>query len=356
MIVSFTSFNTVRGDYLNEISVEKFFKKIEKGITSYSKFRKLNKDYVDLCYKSNVYKIDDTHYKVSFYKKRNYDEYTIDTSEYPEYSAKLEEYAKITEVNEYEKKCYNEIENGSKKGTKKENIAYFNYLKKLVKCLNKYVFKKVLELIQSNIFLLGMLVCVHNGMAVATGAFAFLWINSMVHTSSLFDDPDMITLPWAEHHEIRKRKKNVQKVFGNEKNLETVIEYDNNDDKKKEKMYSNNIVKYMNTIMLAASKLKPDDKKAVLAELRTIYGEYESRCMELSDNKNKGLTLDSGEPSIMMNTIKKLSDLHMEVSDMLKRDENIRELLADGDEFKEQLDNNIKEIEEGKKRTLSRGR
>ena len=157
---------------------------------------------------------------------------------------------------------------------------------------------------------------------------------------------------------------NIRKTIGNNHIVKTeekvIASYD-------EKKYKNDMYNYMNTIMAATDKLNPDDKAQILNELKEIYEEYKLKCKEMYNEEYRAkydelpdndivLKLDAGERPILRETLDKLADLNFKLSEMLKRDNNIKKLFAEDDEFMEQLDGNIKKAEESKKLTLSRGK
>ena len=373
--LKFTPFNTIKGNYFDEISVDKFFKKIEKGINKCSKYRQSKDLSVELCYKANVYKLDNNYYKVSFLNIQEYSDYYIRTDDYPQYNAKLDGYCNITKMNDYESKCYNKLEN-NERGTTDDKAAYFRYLKKIIKCCNLNIFKKALIALRLPFSMLGLLLSINYSMPFSVGIFVFLWIRSCIHFGDAISNGNLYSNEYSysdkldlfegikERHFLKQRMSNIRKTIGNNHIVKTeekvIASYD-------EKKYKNDMYNYMNTIMAATDKLNPDDKAQILNELKEIYEEYKLKCKEMYNEEYRAkydelpdndivLKLDAGERPILRETLDKLADLNFKLSEMLKRDNNIKKLFAEDDEFMEQLDGNIKKAEESKKLTLSRGK
>ena len=327
--ITITPFNTIKGDKFDEMSSDLFFKKIEIGVNRCSKYYK-NKDYgFYLCYDANVYKIGDNNYKISFLNKSKtkYDEYNINTMEYPNYGIQLDEFVKVTNEHEYERECYKKLE-GNKKLDFNEKKGYSNYLSKVRRICNSYILKKLL------IFFGGPTSCVlssiaaSHGILLAVGIFTALTVSLMMKASRSFIDTEDYYIDgkkymgvtgliesFKQRRILNKRINSVQKKIGSINNYHV-----ENSNIHSENTYKNAVINYMNSIMQAANKLNSQDKNELLYELKMILEEYTNECKKINDNEKQGLFFEGNERQITMNTIDKLTTLEMKVADQLKRD------------------------------------
>ena len=148
---------------------------------------------------------------------------------------------------------------------------------------------------------------------------------------------------------IRNLKKKLSKV-NTVANDETAISIN------RDALYRDSIIAYMNSIMKAANKLKPEDRKSKLLELRSILNEYIFRSQELNDDNEKGLTLSGGRRQIITDILDRLTTLEMEVADMLNRDSKNNSLFAENEKFMKELDDSIGKIEKNNEVMTSNGK
>ena len=383
--LTITSYDTIKGKYFNEVSINKFFKKIKSGINHFSKIAKRNEMDMDICYDANVYKLGENSYRVMIirdydYEKYNYDYYHINTSKFPQYAKVLDEYAKITSVNEYEKECYKKLES-NEVGTTEENAMCLRYLKKLKKGTNKTTLLKVLSILSLPVSIGMLALGIHQNMPFVSGVFAFETISSFGRlfkgligdyssaSGVYYSYVDSVFASTKRGSLIGRRIKQVDKKLGDRQGI---YNDSNNISMTKEELYKDAVINYMDNIMNTANKLNPEDRTRVLHELNGILDEYTSKSREINNDDGLGLSLSGGKMQVVKETINKLTTLQMELADLIKRDDKNRVLLTENDKFKEAINSSIREaerakfvesfggsamaVEEGKKRTLTRGR
>ena len=366
-----TSFNTIKGKYFKEITIDKFLKMLEKKINKYSKYCYREDMDMDICYEANVYKLDDNNYRISMLsdyndKKCDYTDYYVNISDFPHYAKVFDKFCEVTNRNEFEKKCYRKIEN-NEIGTTEENALYLEYLKKLRKCTDFHSLKQIFSLFAFPAAFCGLVLSAYYsvpiGVAIFTALNAHAAINltrSHILFDSVFRDEDgqfntykdsMIT-SMKKRKMLKRRIKMVLKKLNNKQD----IYYGNNKILNGEDLYRDAVINYMNSIMNAAKKLNPDDSKMVLSELKTILEDYTDKCKDINDGDGLGLSLGGNKRQIMADTIEKLTALEMNIADMIKRDNKNNALFSENDKLMQEIDSNIKNIEEGKKLTLARGK
>ena len=363
-----TVFDTIKGRYYKETKMINFIKQIDKNINKYSKFGKYDDIDMSICYNACVYETDKNVYIVRLIcnydkEKYTYDEYSIDTNNFPQYSKIFKNYAEITRKNDFEKECYKKIENNNI-GTTEENINYFKYLKKIKKCVNINNLNKILSLLAVPASFLALYATLRFNNPLVAGIFAFEGVRSIAklpsilignyssdagayntYTASLLDS-------FRTNRLLSRKIKSILKKIGKKNEIIN----DNAKEVSKEDIYKDAVINYMNSIMTAANKLNSDDKKEVLYELRGILDEYTTKCQEINNDDGLSLSLNNSKSHIAKEAIDKLTSLQMKLADLIKKNNKNKTLLAENEKFRQAINESIESEEKGKKLTLARGK
>ena len=357
--VTITPFNTIKGTRFNEISIDKFISLIKEGIDKHCEY--IYNDELDVApiYKTNVYKIEDNNYQVSFIKSYGryceYDYYAINTENYQYLEEQLEAFSNITKRHEYERECFEKIEN-NEQATTEENMAYLNYVKDVREYTTSYILKMLLIIFATPVSMFATVFAILFSPSIlldfALGGlamFSFCKFMTCIFEgkySKLFERIKMRRL-------LKKKYLQVERKFAKSsiKKLDNQVSYND-----KNAIYKDHIINYMKSIMSAANKLEDTDRKNILLELKSILDEYTNKCQKLNDIDNRTLTLDGGKKQIIMDTLGKLTTLDMRVADLINRDSKNKVILSDNEKFMKEIDDNLNSINEGKKLTLARER
>ena len=278
-------------------------------------------------------------------------EYGIHTEGHPYLKETLEKCSKITRENELESNNYRKVENNSA-CTMEENMYALNYLNKMKKCTNKDIFI-FFGLLSVPLFV-GLFLYFNNKSIASIFAGVFSSICSLsVGMTSLIGAGTINMKSLGLARTIRRKIRNLKKKLSRVNtvaNDETAISIN------RDALYRDSIIAYMNSIMKAANKLKPEDRKSKLLELRSILNEYIFRSQELNDDNEKGLTLSGGRRQIITDILDRLTTLEMEVADMLNRDSKNNSLFAENEKFMKELDDSIGKIEKNNEVMTSNGK
>ena len=363
-----THFNTIKGVDFGEISINKFIKKIQKGINKFCKYYYDDEYEFSIIYKVNVYKQDENYYQINFLKSNygDYDSYYINTDGYPNLTKQFDKFCDISSEHHFEKGCYNKLENNNQ-GTIKENIGYINYLKKAKNYCTTILIKRILLLLSIPLeaisyikfcdlkfYLLAVTMVVGFGGSIYA-IYKLLVEIYEIETDSSIRIFKIFRLLKAKIKQLERKISKSNILISNNYKDVVITEED---------LYKDNVISYMNSIMNAANKLNKEDRKMTLLELNKILDEYTSKCKNINNGDNKGLTFAGDKRQVMMATIDKLTTLQMNIADIMNHDKQNESLLTDNEKLKIKLQSSLNEIDDeetaiksnGKKRVLIQGK
>ena len=348
-----TPFDTIKNVYESEISIDKFLRVIDKGINKHCEFYGDCDIEQPIKYKVNVYKLANgsSTYAVCLFDNNTrytYDLYRVDAYKHPELAGELEKYAAITDRHEFEKNSYKKIEEGQT-ATTEENIAYVDYAESQRKHCNSFIRRTYANILSLPISILGIIASLvffdgNFGLTVILAMFAAF---SFAYSFFSFVEGN-INHPIARikqslllKRKIKKIRKKLEKSDAHVNEQVKTVKYNNDSNK----LYRDHVINYMKSIMQAAEKLNDNNRKQVLHELGDILDNYTYECQQLSDADNRPLTLEGGRRQVVMSTIDSLTTLEMKVADMI----NNKFTISENAEFREEINNNLATLEEGKK-------
>ena len=339
-----TKFNTINGDNFEEISINEFI-----NMLSSNNYDIVGDDYLDfeIKYETEVYK-DQAGYVIIY----NDNKYHINTDKYPYLTEKFEKFAVITKNRIIEKRNYDSLKS-EKVNNHHEYVDGLSYLEKANYCAKRkhnFILTKFIASIIGFptpiiLFFLVLTTCDISSICLI----CLLLVSILVSTVSLasLENCHKYIENIKKYGKICKltNKKIKQLKRKLSRNNSTNIEIhatsiDTND------MYKDNMLNYMNNIMNATSRLNKEERKQKLLELKAILSEYTNKCQKLNENDDKiELTLEGGKRQIMMDTIKKLTELEMEIADMLNRDIKNKAITTESSKLMKELDSNLKNID-----------
>ena len=312
-----TPFDTIKGDYFDEISIGKFFDKIEKGINKCPKYYAHDGFGFYICYDTNVYKIEDNHYMVSFRnkEKNEYKDYHIYTEEYQKYNVIFDKYAEITDGHEYERECYRKIENNEECSIS-ECRAYLDYLNKIKTCCNFSLLKMILYILAGPASIIGSTLCTHFGVPFGVGIFTVLTIMGFAKMSAIFYDSEMyhigdksytniVGLSVSSRHRrmIKKRIKQMEKKLGKkyQKQKREKINVDYNLAQEtmpvvvNKREYKDPIINDISNMRKQAEVLSNENKKIIFTMLENLMDAYLAEKKKLNMKTTSGLVVSEDE-------------------------------------------------------------
>ena len=356
-----TLFDTIKGDYFDEISIGKFFDKIEKGINKCPKYYAHDGFGFYICYDTNVYKIEDNHYMVSFRnkEKNEYKDYHIYTEEYQKYNVIFDKYAEITDGHEYERECYRKIENNEECSIS-ECRAYLDYLNKIKTCCNSSLLKKILSILAGPAAIIGGTLSANFGVPFGVGIFTALTIIAFVKMTDIFYDAEMyhiggksytntvgLSISTRHRRMINKRIKQMEKKLGKEYqkqkrekiNVDYNIAQETNEIVSEKKEYSDPIINEISKMKKQADVLSNENRAIVFSMMESLVDEYLARVKEINSEKSNGLLFDGDEIYNLRMEIAKneLTNIQQKINYLLKMEEKNKKAVEDANNIKKEM-------------------
>lgn len=359
-ILVVTQFNTIKGQNFGEINIDKFLKKISHNINQYKIYdnKEMN---INIYYKAKVYKVDDNKYEIYFmdnlselFSNACYTMYSINTQGHKYLQEKLDILSNITSKHDFERKSYTKIE-GNNVGTTNENIAYLKYLKRAKKYFASSIYKRVALLLSLPIPFLGSFLSTNVILAVSLTVVAaasfvaniIVPVESNINGRKLFKFIRLNNLLRSKIKQITKKLNNSNvKIDYNETKVTT----------NKNDLYKDGMLSYIYSIERAIPKIKDKtlQKKQYLL-LQSITNEYLDRMKEYNNSDNLGLTLDNTKQNILMDTIKKLQSIEMEIADIINHNSKNDLLTTEGDKLLKEIEFSINELDCEDKKEITTG-
>lgn len=351
--LTITKYNTITGEYLDEIPMDTFLHNIKRNINKH------NSDfYYDDDNKRFIYN-DDEDFIYSF----KFDNLTMANYELNKYNNTTIKIKQLIDLYNKKRKELHIINHGDKGKTfnnEEDKLFYLNYLKKLnIKNILSTI-RSILVMLLSSSGIITSFILAHNN----NGQSLLVFFSTM---GILIFDCMIVAIKEKElgftniinslkdyklnKHKIKELSKT--KILDNDsinikqfdKTLENPIKEDLNN-------FTSYIMKEFSMLLNRINYLNLDNKNELLYKVQLLMDEYINRYKEIIyANKNDKLTLDKDDlEKLKLDITKKISDIESQIIDVREKDVKFEQILKE----KEILDAKIQESYEGKKLTLTR--
>lgn len=351
LLLVVTDYGTVIGNKnIKEQTIDAFISNIEKNMKTWYLHLDDNTYKHSVRYHTRVENNGNDSYLIVIENEEYNLKLDVKSKYYPMMKNKLDELSKETKKNLNKEKTINDLEKNINLEEHENQEDLQTYLKFLTSNSKKYFKKFIVNTLIATITNAGLFAFLFAGFllaqtpesisAIVTGfLIAGCILNGVI--LSPIGTYKKISSMFKIHKLINIRIKGFTNKLNKIRNINFKINSQQKENEPKKDIYKENIINYMNSIMLGANKLNKKERYRILIELRDVLDEYTLRMQKYNENHNKGLTLEDDKQVIMHYTIEKLVTLEMEISEIRKKDTENKLITDDSFILREKLNEYI---------------